>query len=133
VEGAAGLSLMERLRVLPDPRRRRGVGNPFVAVLVVAASAVVSSARSYAAIGQQSANASQHTLSRLGARVLGVRVTPSAATIPQVIGLVCPGGLAYLTGADPAGSGSVADDGNAARGSRHNNTPAAHLLAAMNR
>jgi len=134
VEGVAGLSLVERLRVLPDPRRRRGVRHPFVAVLLVAASAVVAGARSYAAIGQWSANAPQHTLSRLGARVVGVlrvRVAPSAATIRRVIGLVCPGGLADLTGADPAGSDSVAVDGKAARGSRHNNTPAAHLLAAM--
>ncbi len=128
VEGVAGLSLVEPLRVLPDPRRRRrrrrrrGVRHPFVAVLLVAASAVVAGARSYAAIGQWSANAPQHTLSRLGARVvgvLGVCVAPSAATIRRVIGLVCPGGLAGLTGADPAGSDSVAADGKAARGSRH--------------
>lgn len=46
-------------------------------------------------------------------------------------GLVCPGGLAGLTGADPAGLGSVAIDGKAARGSRYGQTPAAHLLAAM--
>ncbi|MGW6413300.1 transposase family protein [Streptomyces vinaceus] len=44
---------MERLRELPDPRRRRGVRHPFVAVLLlVAASAVIAGARSYAAIGQ---------------------------------------------------------------------------------
>jgi hypothetical protein len=130
----AGLSLVERLRVLPDPRRRRGVRHPFVAVLLVAASAVVAGARSYAAIGQWSANAPQHALARLGARVvgaLGVRVAPSGATIRRVVNLVCPGGLADLTGADPAGSDSVAVDGKAARGSRHGQTTAAHLLAAM--
>ncbi|WP_443061059.1 transposase family protein [Streptomyces sp. NBC_00464] len=63
VDGTAGL--------LPDPRRRRGVRHPFVAVLLVATSAVVAGARSYAAVGQWSANAPQHTLARLGARVLG--------------------------------------------------------------
>lgn len=134
LDGVAGLPLVERLRVLPDPRRRRGVRHPFVAVLLVAASAVVAGARSYAAIGQWSANAPQHALARLGARVvgaLGVRVAPSAATIRRVVGLVCPGGLADLTGADPAGSDSVAVDGKAARGSRHGELPAAHLLAAM--
>lgn len=41
LEGVAELSLMERLRELPDPRRRRGVRHPFVAVLMVAASAVI--------------------------------------------------------------------------------------------
>jgi predicted transposase YbfD/YdcC len=134
LDSVAGLSLVERLRLLPDPRRRRGVRHPFVAVLLVAASAVVAGARSYAAVGQWSANAPQHALARLGARVagvLGVRVAPSAATIRRVIGLVCPGGLADLTGADPAGSDSIAVDGKAARGSRHGTLPAAHLLAAM--
>ncbi|WP_328623511.1 hypothetical protein [Streptomyces sp. NBC_00354] len=87
----------------------------------------------YAAIGQWSASAPQHALARLGARVtgeLGVRVAPSAATIRRVIGLVCPGGQADLTGACPGGADSVAVDGKAVRGSRHGQTPAAHLLAA---
>ncbi|AUY51928.1 ISAs1 family transposase [Streptomyces sp. CB01881] len=130
----AGFSLVERLRLLPDPRRRRGVRHPFVAVLLVAASAVVAGARSYTAIGQWSANAPQHALAHLGARVVGalsVRVAPSAATIRRVVGLVCPGGLADLTGADPAGSDTLAVDGKTARGSRHSESPAAHLLAAM--
>ena len=134
LDGVAGLPLVERLRLLPDPRRRRGVRHPFVAVLLVAASAVVAGARSYAAVGQWSANAPQHALARLGARTvgaLGVCVAPSAATIRRVITLACPGGLADLTGADPTGSDSVAVDGKTARGSRHGTSPAAHLLAAM--
>ncbi|MFB6717825.1 MULTISPECIES: transposase family protein [unclassified Streptomyces] len=53
LEDTAGLSLVERLRLLPDPRRRRGVRHSFVAVLLVAASAVVAGARSYAAIGHR--------------------------------------------------------------------------------
>ncbi|MEU0692175.1 hypothetical protein [Streptomyces uncialis] len=60
-----------------------------------------------------------------------MRVAASAATIRRIVGLVRPGGLADLTGADPAGSESVALDGKAARDSRHGQTPAAHLLAAM--
>ncbi|MDT7847644.1 transposase family protein [Streptomyces justiciae] len=61
---------MERLRLLPDPRRRRG-GVTSVAVLLVAACAVVAGARSYTAIGPWFANAPQHSLARLGARVVG--------------------------------------------------------------
>ncbi|MDH6122831.1 hypothetical protein ABH930_007132 [Kitasatospora sp. GAS204A] len=134
LEDVAGLSLAGRLRALPDPRRLRGVRHPFVAVLLVAASAVVVGARSYAAIGQWSASAPQHALARLGARAagaLGVRVAPSAATIRRIVNLICPAGLADLTGADPGGAHSVAVDGKAARGSRHGEVPAAHLLAAM--
>ena len=134
LDGVAGLPLAERLRMLPDPRRRRGIRHPFVAVLLVAASAVIAGAQSFTAIGQWAANAPQHALARLGARVagaLGVRIAPSTATIRRVIGLACPGGLADLTGADPAGSDCVSVDGKAARGSRHGISPAVHLLAAM--
>ncbi|WP_331734447.1 ISAs1 family transposase [Streptomyces sp. NBC_00887] len=62
---------------------------------------------------------------------MGVRVAPSAATIRRVIGQICPGGLADLTGTDPGGAESMAVDGKTVRGSRNGQTPAAHLLAAM--
>ena len=45
LDGVAGLPLAERLRMLPDPRRRRGIRHPFVAVLLVAASAVVATTK----------------------------------------------------------------------------------------
>ncbi|MFD5110477.1 ISAs1 family transposase [Streptomyces cinereoruber] len=127
-------SLAERLAVLPDPRSRRGVRHPFVAVLLVAACAVTAGAGSWAAIGQWAKAAPQDTLARLGARAtggLGVRVAPSLSTIRRVVIGVCPGGLADLTGQDPAGAESLAVDGKTARGSRHRDTPAVHLLAAM--
>ncbi|MET9611931.1 ISAs1 family transposase [Kitasatospora indigofera] len=126
--------LAERLRGLADPRRRRGRRHPFVSVVLIAASAVLAGARSYAAVGQWAASAPQHTLARLGARAvaaLGVRMAPSKATIRRVLTLACPGGLAELTGADPAGADTVAVDGKSARGSRNAEMPAAHLLAAM--
>lgn len=130
--GAADLA--ERLRSLPDPRDRRGVRHPFVSVLLVACMAVVSGARSFAAIGQWAANAPQDTLARLGARtatVFGVRLAPSGATIRRLIIRTCPGGLADLLGGDPADADTLAVDGKTARGSRTDQTPAAHLLAAM--
>ncbi|MEU9992631.1 transposase family protein [Streptomyces sp. NPDC048045] len=105
-----------------------------MSVVLIAASAVLAGARSYAAIGQWAASAPQHTLARLGARTvgaLGVRVAPSKATIRRVLTLACPGGLAELTGADPSGTDTVAVDGKSARGSRIGEMPAAHLLAAM--
>jgi hypothetical protein len=66
--GCSGLSLVERLVRLPDPRDRRGVRDPFVAVLLLAACAVAAGAGSYAAIGQWARSARQRTLARLGAR-----------------------------------------------------------------
>ncbi|WP_353962630.1 transposase family protein [Streptomyces sp. NBC_01214] len=46
-------SLAERLAVLPDPRRLRGVRHPCVAVLLVAACAVTAAARSWTAIADR--------------------------------------------------------------------------------
>jgi len=130
----SALTVADRLMLMPDPRRCRGRRHPLACVLLLAAAAVVAGARSYAAIGQWAKNAPQATLTRVNARllpVLGVRAAPSAATIRRVINQVCPDGLAGLTGADPAAAESIAVDGKTARGSRHGDIPAAHLLAAM--
>lgn len=126
--------LPSRLAALPDPRDRRGRRHPFVSVLLVACSAVMCGARSFTAIGQWARNAPQDTLARLGARTVSaftVRIAPSTATIRRMINRVCPGGLADLLGCDPSGADTLAVDGKSARGSRHEDTPAAHLLAAM--
>ncbi|MDX3696400.1 ISAs1 family transposase [Streptomyces europaeiscabiei] len=126
--------LAERLVALPGPRDRRGRRHPFVCVLLVACSAVVTGAKSFAAIGQWACNAPQDALIRLGARtvsVFGVRIAPSTATIHWIINTVCPGGRTDLLGCDPADADTLAVDGKSARGSRHGTTPAAHLLAAM--
>ncbi|MCX5061398.1 ISAs1 family transposase [Streptomyces sp. NBC_00452] len=129
-----GTHLVDRLVLLPDPRGRRGRRHSLVSVLLVAASAVLAGARSFRAIGQWAAAAPQHTLDRLGARAVsafGVCLAPSTSTIRRVVGTVCPGGLADLTGADPAGTDTLAVDGKTVRGSRRGDTPAAHLLAAV--
>ncbi|MFC8258163.1 ISAs1 family transposase [Streptomyces sp. NPDC057291] len=60
-----------------------------------------------------------------------MRIAPSAATIRRVLNAACPGGLADLLGHDPAGAETLAVDGKSARGSRHGEIPAAHLLAAV--
>jgi predicted transposase YbfD/YdcC len=128
------ISLAGRLRDLPDPRDARGRRHGLWCVILIAASAVVAGADSYAAIAQWAAPAPQPTLTRLGARLiagLGIRVSPSGATIRRVIEAVCPDGLATLIGAGIGAADTLAVDGKAARGSRHNDIPAAHLLAAM--
>ncbi|MFD1276018.1 transposase family protein [Streptomyces kaempferi] len=97
--------LPERLATLTDPRDPRGKRHPFVSVLLVACSAVVTGARSFVAIGQWARNAPQDTLARLGARtatVSGIRAAPSGATVRRLINHTCPGGLADLLGHDPA-------------------------------
>lgn len=125
--------LTERLRKLAGPRHRRGKRHPFVSVLLIACSAVLCGARSFAAIGQGARNTPQARLVRLGARTataFHVRNAPSMATIRRVLNAACPGGLADLFGHEPAGAQTPAVDGKSARGSRHGEIPAAHLLAA---
>ncbi|WP_123979981.1 hypothetical protein [Streptomyces sp. Ag109_O5-1] len=85
-------------------------------------------------IGQWAKNAPQEALARLGARttsVFAVRVAPSPATVRRIINTTCPGGLADLLGADPAGSDTPAVDGKSTRGSCSGDSPAAHLPAAV--
>ncbi|MFF4761082.1 transposase family protein [Streptomyces sp. NPDC001292] len=60
--------LADRLQALADPRCRRGKRHPFVAVMLVACSAVVAGTSTFAAIGQWAKEAPQDTLPRLGAR-----------------------------------------------------------------
>jgi hypothetical protein len=108
--------LPQRLATLADPRHRRGKRHPFVSVLLIACSAVLAGARSFAAIGQWAKNAPQEAGARLGARttsVFAVRGAPSPATIRRIINATCPGGLADLLGADPAGSDTLAVDARA--------------------
>lgn len=111
------VGLPTRLGTLVDPHCRRGKRHLFVSVLLVACSAVVAGARSFAAIGQWARSAPQAALTRLGARtvsVFGVRRAPSTATIRRIINQVCPGGLADLLGCDPAGADTLAVDGKSA-------------------
>ena len=72
-----------RLTALPDPRDRRGRRHTLVSVLLTAACAVLTGARSYLAIGQWARHAPQDALARLGFRacgLLGVRRAPSPST-----------------------------------------------------
>ncbi|MEV6841450.1 transposase family protein [Streptomyces sp. NPDC051133] len=78
-------ALAERLATLADPRCRRGKRHPFVAVLLIACSAVVSGARSFVAIDEWATDAPQDVLAQLGAHTataLAVRVPPSGCDDP---------------------------------------------------
>ncbi|WP_239405661.1 ISAs1 family transposase [Frankia sp. Cj3] len=49
-------ALLEALAQVPDPRRRRGVRHPFATLLAIAVCAMLSGARSFAAIGEWAAD-----------------------------------------------------------------------------
>jgi predicted transposase YbfD/YdcC len=89
--GTEQACLLEALSGVPDPRERRGVRHRLGGLLAMAAAAMLAGSRSFYAIGQWVAGASQRTLKRLGARWdagLGCYVPADEATIRRVCGLV---------------------------------------------
>jgi predicted transposase YbfD/YdcC len=148
--------LREHLAVVPDPRKRRGVRHTVCSILTIAAAAVAAEARSFAAIGEWAADASQKVLARLGARrdQHGVYRAPDEATVRRVLQAVDPDAVdaaisAWLAGChtpttaerteQPADESAqhpplpaVAVDGKTLRGTcGRDGTGGVHLLAAM--
>lgn len=83
LDGEGGL--VEALRKITDPRKRRGVRHSIVHVLGVAACAVLCGARSFASIAEWATDAPREVLERLGSRR---RYPPSEPTIRRVLGRV---------------------------------------------
>jgi hypothetical protein len=71
--------LLEVLESVPDPRKKRGVRHRFAVILFVSVCAVVSGARSFAAIAEWAADAVEDTLSGMG---IGA---PTASTIRRAL------------------------------------------------
>ena len=89
--GTAGvaLSLVHAFERVPDPRRARGIRHGLVPLLVVAACAVMTGARSFAAIGEYARDKGRLVLDTLG--VDGALAHP--ATIRRVLVEIDPAGL----------------------------------------
>ena len=66
VRAGSPSELLELLASVPDPRRRRGIRHGLPGILAVAIAAVVTGARSFAAIGQWVADADADLLAALG-------------------------------------------------------------------
>src|SRR3954463_15211151 len=89
--GTAGgaVSLVEAFERVPDPRRARGIRHGLVPLLVLAACAVMTGARSFAAIGEHPPDKGRRVLDTLG--VDGAIAHP--ATIRRVLVEIDPAGL----------------------------------------
>jgi predicted transposase YbfD/YdcC len=131
--------LREHLAAVPDPRHRRGRRHAISTILLIAAAAALTGARSFAAIGEWAADLPQHLLAVLGARMdrrRGRYRAPDEATVRRVLGSVDGDALDDALGAWLAGRAprvrAIAVDGKTLRGTCDaTGQGGVHLLAAM--
>ena len=77
----AALSLVEAFAQIPDPRKARGIRHGVLAIMLLGACAVLTGARSFAAIGEYAHDTGRAILDRLGVGT----VVPHASTIRRVL------------------------------------------------
>jgi predicted transposase YbfD/YdcC len=129
--------LLEVLESVPDPRKKRGVRHRFSAILFVSVCAVVSGARSFAAIAEWAADAVEGTLRGMG---IGA---PNASTVRRALSAFTGDAFdtaigAWLSGRVRAAGTSgrrrrraIAVDGKALRGSRDGEQRARMVMACL--
>ena len=132
--------LLGYLATIHDPRSLRGRRHPLVAILAMTAAAVLTGARSLAAIAEWAADAPQPVRAALGARrdAPDFWSVPAEATIRRTLARLDPEALAaaigaWLTDRSPRPNrrrGAVAVDGKTLRGARRDGRQV-HPLAAM--
>jgi hypothetical protein len=89
-------SLVEVLKLVPDPRARRGIRHALPGIVAVALAAVVAGARSFAAIGQWAGELAGEQLAALG---LARSNAPDASTLRKVFAHLDAATLDRLIGA----------------------------------
>jgi len=130
--GAGGLFAL--LRGVADPRHRRGVRHPVEVVLAIAICAMLSGARSLAAIAQWAADLSREQLRQLGSRRPR---GPSEPTLRRVLRQLDVAALDQQLGLwvaqhTPALQGAgLAIDGKTLRGSGEGSSKPMHLVSAV--
>ena len=131
--------LLESLRTVVDPRKRRGIRHRLVSILALAAAAaaVVAGARSYVAAGQGAANAPAGVLGALEVRVhprTGRYVVSCESTIRRTLHACDGDQLDAVLGAwlyPRLDTEQVIVDGKTLRGAKAGDRRAVHVLAAM--
>jgi len=125
--------LLELLREMTDPRKKRGIRHPFESVLALAVMAVLSGMRSYEAISEWAGDVPREVLQRLRC---WRRQAPSEPTFRRVLSKANATEVDEKVGkwlekqVGLKGQG-LALDGKALRGSRNGEKPACHLLGAI--
>ncbi len=139
IPDAARPGLLAALNSVPDPRKKRGVRHRFGAILFISICAVVSGAKSFAAIAEWAADTANGKLAEMGINA------PDASTIRRAlsafsgnefdttIGSWLAGRLAAARAASTGQKRrrAIAVDGKALRGSRNGDERAKMLMAAL--
>lgn len=128
-------NLLTLFASVPDPRDPRGVRHALPAILALGVAAVLSGARSFAAIGEWVADQPEPVLARLG---LSSGPRPTESTIRRAFTRMDADLLDQAIGAflwtrtrEVAGRRVIAIDGKSIRGARTAKAIAPHLVAAF--
>jgi predicted transposase YbfD/YdcC len=131
----AGTGVVVALAKVPDPRARRGVRHQISAILALAACAVLAGCRSFTAIGEWVANASDQVLAALGVGGCPPCESTIRRTLQRLDGdeldTAIGGWVAARTEPPVGWRRVIALDGKTVRGSASNTAEARHLLAAI--
>jgi predicted transposase YbfD/YdcC len=130
----SGTDLLTALSGVPDPRARRGVRHQMPTILAVALCAVLAGARSFTAIGEWAANASEQVLAALGT----AGCPPSESCVRRALQNLDGDQLDAALGewaccciGRPGVRRAIAVDGKTVRGARGATGAARHLMAAI--
>jgi len=129
--------LIEILKSLPDPRKKRGKRHRIISIMAIAICAVLCGARSYAAIAEWAKHRTQKQLNRLWSRYDDKKrwyIPPSEPTIRRVLQSINAEAVdqAIYGWLNSLFSGSaVAFDGKVLKGTRDHNGKQVHLLSAI--
>jgi predicted transposase YbfD/YdcC len=140
VDAASAPSLLQVLEQVPDPRAKRGVRHRFSAILFISVCAILTGAKSFAAIAEWAADRVEDTLAGVG-----IATAPDASTIRRALTAFTGDGFdtaigawlaervaATRTGTRRRGERTaIAVDGKALRGSRSGAGRARMVMAAV--
>ena len=124
---------------MPDPRKRRGIRHGKVSILAISICAVLSGARSFAAVAEWGQRCSQNILRRLGCRFnpkANRYEAPSEPTLRRLLQSIdaevvdrALGG--WLAGLATSAEQVIAIDGKTVKGARRPDGTQVHLLSAF--
>jgi len=132
-------SLLDVLKSIPDPRKRRGIRHSKNSILAIAIAAVLAGMRSLEAMSQWARECTQSELKRFGCRRnprSGEFESPSEPTLRRLLQSIDAEQVdrrigQWLAGLCASGEQPVAFDGKTARGARRPDGTQLHLLSAV--